>query len=65
MFFQGWVGLTNAKGISAGITMDGPKAVTALWAADNTQPYIILGGMLAAIIIVLAAVIVLMNRRKR
>ncbi len=60
--FQRWSGDSNAASPSATITMDGPKTITATWAADNTQPYAVLGSIAAALVIV-AALVIFMRRK--
>jgi uncharacterized repeat protein (TIGR02543 family) len=61
--FQGWSGDSNAASPSATVNMNGPKTVTATWTTDNTQPYIILGGI-AAVIVIAAALVIFMRRKK-
>ena len=63
--FQGWSGATNTTNPTGQLTMDGPKTITAVWATNNSQPYMILGGLALVIIIVLAAVVVLMKRKPK
>jgi len=64
--FQGWSGDSNAASPSAAISMDGPKTVTATWTTDNTQPYMVLGGIAAVVVIVAAlAIFMAFMRRKK
>jgi uncharacterized repeat protein (TIGR02543 family) len=64
VMFQGWSGDSHATSSSAPIIMDGPKTVTAMWTADNTLPYAIIGGIIAAVVVALA-LIMFMKRKKR
>ncbi len=59
--FQGWSGNSTATTLTASILMDAPKTVRAIWMVDNTQPYLILVGLIAAI----AVVIVIVAKRRR
>jgi len=45
--------------------MDGPKTVKGQWAADYSQPYMILGGLAAAIAIVIVVAVVMLRRKGR
>jgi uncharacterized repeat protein (TIGR02543 family) len=64
VMFQGWSGDSKATSSSTTITMDGPKTVTAMWTADNTLPYAVIGGIIAALVVAVA-LIMLMKRKKR
>lgn len=63
LLFQGWSGDSKSTSKSVTITMNGPKTVTAVWTQDNTQPLLILGGIVAVIAVAVAA-LVFMKRRK-
>ena len=60
---QAWTGDSTADTATASISMDAPKAVEAQWTTDNSQPYMILGGIGAAIVIAIILVFVLIRRR--
>jgi N-acyl-D-amino-acid deacylase len=60
--FQAWIGDAAADTATASITMDGPKTVQAEWTTDDSQPYMILGGIGAAIVV--AIVVFLFIRRR-
>ena len=63
--FQGWTGDSNDSSPSASIQMDGPKTVKGQWAADYSQPYMILGGLAAAIAVVIVVAVVMLRRKGR
>jgi hypothetical protein len=63
--FQAWTGDSTAKSPAAKIKMDGPKTVRAVWTTDDTQAYIILGGIAAAIVVAIVAVLLLTRRKGR
>ncbi len=62
--FLRWSGDISADSATASITMDAPKTVRAEWKVDNSQPYMILGGI-AVVIVVAILAFVLMRRRGR
>lgn len=62
--FQSWTGDSTAASLTAKITMEAPKTVQAQWATDNSQAYMILGGIAAALVVV-AVVAILMLKRQR
>lgn len=61
--FQEWSGDSTADTSMAEIVMDGPKTVQAQWTTDDTQPYIILGGIAVAVVAVVVVILMLMRRR--
>ncbi len=61
--FTGWSGDSTTTSPTGTIKMDGSKTVRANWTTDNSQPYLILGGIGAAIAAVLIFLI-LMKRRQ-
>ena len=63
--FQQWTGDSTDSSLSASIQMDGPKKVGAQWSVDNTQPYIILGGIAAAIVVAILLAILMTKRKSR
>ena len=62
LVFQRWSGDLTANTASATIMMDGPKNVRAEWASDNSQAYMILGGIVGAVVVVLLVVLVMRRR---
>jgi hypothetical protein len=63
--FQAWTGDFTGNSPAAKIKMDGPKTVHAVWKTDDTQAYIILGGIAAAIVVAIVAVLLLTRRKGR
>lgn len=61
--FQSWTGDSAADTATASVTMDGPKTVQAEWKTDNSQPYMILGGIGAAIAVAIILVFLFIRRR--
>jgi len=61
--FQAWTGDSAAETATASIGMDGPKAVEAQWTTDESQPYMILGGIGAAIVAAIILAFILIRRR--
>jgi hypothetical protein len=61
--FKAWTGDSTADTAAASITMDGPKAVQAEWTTDESQPYMILGGIGAAIVVVVIAILLFIRHR--
>ena len=63
--FQRWTGDSTDSSSSASVQMDGPKTVTAQWTTDDSQPYMILGGLAAAILVVIVVAVLMMRRKGR
>lgn len=63
--FQRWTGDSTDSTPTASVQMDGPKTVTAQWTTDDSQPYMILGGLAAAVLVVIVVAIVMMRRKGR
>lgn len=61
--FQRWSGDLTSDSPTATVSMDGPKTVSAEWGEDNSQPYMILGGIVAAIVVVVVVVFMVMRRK--
>lgn len=61
--FQAWTGDSTENTATASIKMDGPKSVQAEWTTDDSQPYMILGGIGAAIVVVIILAFILIRRR--
>jgi len=61
--FERWTGDSTSISRHATITMDGPKRVTAVWIADYTQFYLIVG-IIAGVTAVLAVVPIVASRRR-
>ena len=61
--FQGWKGDVAASSASATIKMNGPKTVEAEWTADDSQAYMILGGIGAAVAVIIVVALLMMRRR--
>jgi len=61
--FQEWNGDSTAHTSTADIVMDGPKSVQAQWTTDDSQPYMIMGGIAVAIVAVVVVILMLMRRR--
>ncbi len=62
--FQRWNGDLTSNSPSATIRMDGPKTVRAEWTEDNSQPYMIFGGIAAGIVVVIVVVFMAMRRKQ-
>ena len=63
MLLKAWTGDSAADTATASITMDGPKTVQAEWTTDDSQPYMILGGIGAAIVVAIILVFLFIRRR--
>jgi len=63
IIFQAWTGDSVADTATASIGMDGPKAVEAQWTTNESQPYMILGGIGAAIVAAITLVFLIRHRR--
>jgi hypothetical protein len=62
--FEEWSGdLTSDSGTTI-IKMDGPKTVEAKWTTDNSQPYMILGGIGVVVVVVIILAFLLMRRKR-
>ena len=61
--FQAWTGDSTANTATATIVMDAPKTVQAQWTTDNSEPYMILGGLCAAVVVVIILAFLMMRRR--
>jgi len=61
--FERWTGDSTSISRQAAIIMDGPKLVTAVWIADYTQFYLIVG-ITAGVTAVLAVVPIVASRRR-
>jgi hypothetical protein len=62
--FLAWTGNSTANTATANVIMDGPKTVQAQWSTDNSQPYMILGGVGAIVVVVIMLAFILMRRRR-
>jgi hypothetical protein len=62
--FQTWTGDSTANTARTEIVMDGPKTVHAEWTMDDSQPYIILGGIVVAVVAAMIVSILLTRRKK-
>jgi len=62
--FRAWTGDSTADKSTADIVMDGPKTVRAQWITDDSQPYMILGGIGVGVVIVIILALLLMRRKK-
>jgi hypothetical protein len=62
---QRWTGDSTDSSPTASVQMDGPKTVTAKWTTDDSQPYMILGGLAAAVLVVIVVAVVMMRRKGR
>lgn len=63
--FQRWTGDSTDSSPSASVQMDGPKTVIAKWTTDDSQPYMILGGLAAAVLVVIVVAVLMMRRKGR
>jgi transglutaminase-like putative cysteine protease len=63
MVFEARTGDSAANTATASITMDGPKTVQAEWTTDDSEPYMILGGIGIAIMVAIIVAFVLIRRR--
>jgi hypothetical protein len=60
--FQSWTGDSTSTAPSANVSMDAPKTVQAKWTTDDSQAYMILGGIAAALVVVGVVVVLLLKR---
>lgn len=63
--FQRWTGDSTDSSPTASVQMEGPKTVTAQWTTDDSQPYMILGGLAAAVLVVIVVAVLMMRRKGR
>lgn len=63
--FQRWTGDSTDSSPTASVQMEGPKTVTAQWTTDDSQPYMILGGLAAVVLVVIVIAVVMMRRKSR
>jgi hypothetical protein len=61
LVFEGWTGDVTSDSPTATVAMNGPKTVKPEWRTDDSQAYMILGGIVAALAIILA--VFLLRRR--
>jgi hypothetical protein len=61
LVFEGWTGDVTTDSPTATVTMNGPKTVKPEWRTDDSQAYMILGGIVAAFAVILA--VFLLRRR--
>lgn len=61
---QAWTGDSKADTSTADIVMDGPKTVQAQWMTDDSQPYMILGGVGVAVVVVIMLALLMMRRKR-
>lgn len=62
--FQAWTGDSQADTSTADIVMESPKTVQAQWITDDSQPYMILGGIGVGVVVVIILALLLMRRKK-
>lgn len=62
--FRDWTGDSTANTPTANIVMDAPKTVQAEWTTDDSQPYMILGGIGVAVLVAIILAFLLMRRKK-
>jgi hypothetical protein len=60
--FQKWTGSSTSNSPASTITMNGPRAVQAVWIIDNSPAYVTVAIIVAAVIV---AVMVVMVKRRR